>query len=135
MSRPFVCDLPDLDIKYPADAKLMTREDSLETFLDAVRELRPKYAVPFASMVAFLHPESRHCNVYAVRPPEVAAAAAASDIAATTETVLMVPGDTWSAEGGFRSSPTTTTPCRMVDRTPCRSVGRRSSKDDEERGN
>ena len=60
------------DIKNPADAKLMTREDFLETFLDAARELRPKYAVPFASMVAFLHPESRHCNVFAVRPPEVA---------------------------------------------------------------
>ena len=57
------------DIADPADAQLMTREDFLETFLDALRELRPTYAVPFASMVAFLHPESRQCNVYAVRPP------------------------------------------------------------------
>jgi UDP-MurNAc hydroxylase len=93
------------DIKDPADAKLMTREDFLETFIDALRELRPKYAVPFASMVAFLHPESRHSNQWAVRPPEVVAAAAASDIATTTKTVLMVPGDTWSAEGGFALQP------------------------------
>jgi UDP-MurNAc hydroxylase len=93
------------DIKDPADAKLMTREDFLETFLDAIRELRPTYAVPFASMVAFLHPESRHCNRYAVRPPEVAAAAAKSDVAATTETVLMVPGDTWSTDAGFILQP------------------------------
>jgi UDP-MurNAc hydroxylase len=90
------------DIADPADAKLMTREDFLETFIDALRELRPTYAIPFASMVAFLHPESRQCNVYAVRPPEVAAAAAAADIGTATKTVLMVPGDTWSSDGGFQ---------------------------------
>jgi UDP-MurNAc hydroxylase len=89
------------DFADPADAQLMTREDFLETFLDALRELRPTYAVPFASMVAFLHPESRQCNVYAVRPPEVAAVAAAADVGATTRTVLMVPGDTWTSESGF----------------------------------
>jgi len=93
------------DIKDPADAKLMTREDFLETFVDALRELRPKYAIPFASMVAFLHPESRHSNQWAVRPPEVVAAANASDIAATTKTVLMVPGDTWSSDTGFALQP------------------------------
>jgi UDP-MurNAc hydroxylase len=93
------------DIADPADAQLMTREDFLETFIDAVRELRPAYAIPFASMVGFLHPESRACNAYAVRPPEVAAAAAGSDISATTQTVLMVPGDTWSTETGFRLQP------------------------------
>ena len=93
------------DIADPADAKLMTREDFLETFIETVRELRPRYAVPFASMVAFLHPESRACNAYAVRPPEVAAAVAASDVAATTETVLMVPGDSWSSGSGFALQP------------------------------
>ena len=93
------------DFADPADAQLMTREDFLETFLDALRELRPSYAVPFASMVAFLHPESRQCNVYAVRPPEVAAVAAAADVGATTRTVLMVPGDTWSSESGFALEP------------------------------
>jgi len=93
------------DIADPADAQLMTREDFLDTFLDALRELRPTYAIPFASMVAFLHPESRQCNVYAVRPPEVAAAAAASDAGAATRTVLMVPGDTWSSDAGFTLQP------------------------------
>jgi len=89
------------DIADPADAKLMTREDFLETFIETIREMRPQHAVPFASMVAFLHPESRQCNAYAVRPPEVAAAMAASDVAATTKTILMVPGDGWSSESGF----------------------------------
>jgi UDP-MurNAc hydroxylase len=93
------------DIRDPADARLMTREDFLETFIDAIRELRPRYAVPFASMVAFLHPESRHSNAYAVRPPEVAAAATLSDAAATTRTVLMVPGDSWSSDRGFSLQP------------------------------
>jgi UDP-MurNAc hydroxylase len=93
------------DIADPADAQLMTREDFLETFLDALRELRPAYAIPFASMVAFLHPESRQCNIYAVRPPEVAAAAAASDVGATIQTVLMNPGDAWSSDGGFALQP------------------------------
>jgi UDP-MurNAc hydroxylase len=93
------------DIKDPADAKLMTREDFLETFVDALRELRPQYAIPFASMVAFLHPESRHSNQWAVRPPEVVAAANSSDIAASTRTVLMVPGDSWSSDGGFTVQP------------------------------
>jgi UDP-MurNAc hydroxylase len=92
-------------IADPADAKLMTREDFLETFTDAIRELRPKYAIPFASMVAFLHPESRQCNVYAVRPPEVVAAVRATEVAKTTETVLMVPGDTWDSTAGFSLQP------------------------------
>ena len=88
-----------------ADAKLMTREDFLESFVDAVRELKPTYAIPFASMVAFLHPESRQCNMYAVRPPEVAEAVNRSDVAAHTKTVLMVPGDRWSSAGGFELQP------------------------------
>jgi UDP-MurNAc hydroxylase len=93
------------DIADPADAQLMTREDFLETFIDAIRELQPKYAIPFASMVGFLHPESRQCNIYAVRSPEVAAAVAKSDVAAQTRTVLMVPGDRWSSESGFELKP------------------------------
>ncbi len=88
-------------IADPLDAQLMTREDFLETFIDAIREMRPRYAVPFASMVAFLHPESRQCNTYAVRSPEVADAVSKSDVASTTQPVLMVPGDTWSSDTGF----------------------------------
>ena len=93
------------EMEDPADAELMTREDFLETFLDAIRKLRPKHSIPFASMVAFLHPESRQCNVYAVRPPEVVEAVNKSDVAADTKTVLMVPGDRWSSESGFELKP------------------------------
>jgi UDP-MurNAc hydroxylase len=85
----------------PADARYMTREDFVATFVAEVREMRPKYAVPFASMVAFLHPESRQCNQYAVRPPEVVEAANASDSAADSKAVLMIPGDMWDSAAGF----------------------------------
>lgn len=86
----------------PADARYMTGGDFIETFIGEVREMRPQYAIPFASMVAFLHPESRSCNRYAVRPPEVVAAANASDVAAVSQTVLMIPGDQWDSAAGFR---------------------------------
>ena len=85
----------------PADAQYMTRDDFVETFIGEVREMRPKFAVPFASMVAFLHPESRQCNRYAVRPPEVVDAANCADTAAVSRAVLMIPGDTWDAATGF----------------------------------
>lgn len=92
-------------IADPADGGLVIRDDFVTTFLHTMRELQPRYAVPFASMVAFLHPESQPCNMYAVRPPEVAAAVAASDIAPTTQAVLMTPGDTWDSSSGFHLTP------------------------------
>jgi UDP-MurNAc hydroxylase len=85
----------------PADAQYMRPEDFLATFIGEAREMRPRYAVPFASMVAFLHPDSRQCNQYAVQPPAVVAAANASDIADTTTAVLMIPGDSWDSGAGF----------------------------------
>jgi UDP-MurNAc hydroxylase len=88
----------------PAEAKLMTREDFFETFGGAIHELSPQYAIPFASMVAFLHPESRQCNVYAVRPPEVVAEVQNKSRTATS-TVAMIPGDTWDSSVGFKLQP------------------------------
>jgi UDP-MurNAc hydroxylase len=89
----------------PADAQYMTRDDFFETFIGEVREMRPKFAIPFASMVAFLHPESQQCNRYAVRPPELAAAANAADTGGVSQAVLMIPGDTWDSAGGFNLQP------------------------------
>lgn len=84
-----------------ADAAYMTREDFVHTFVNEVREMRPQFAVPFASMVAFLHPESQACNQYAVRPPEVAAAVNDADTVPGAKAVVMVPGDEWDSETGF----------------------------------
>jgi hypothetical protein len=79
----------------------MTGDDFIQTFIGEVREMRPQYAVPFASMVAFLHPESQRCNQYSVQPPDVVAAANRSDTAAASKAVLMIPGDTWDSTRGF----------------------------------
>ncbi len=84
----------------PADLGLLARADYAATFVETVREMRPRYAVPFASMVAFLHPETRAHNAHAVTPPDVAAAFAAADVAGT-ELVVMAPGDRWDSAAGF----------------------------------
>jgi UDP-MurNAc hydroxylase len=83
-----------------ADLALLDRERYLEEFLDTARELRPQYAVPFGSMVAFLHPDTRYLNQFIITPGEVADAShdgSAGDV----EVVPMIPGDSWSSETGF----------------------------------
>jgi len=79
-----------------ADLKLLDRERYLEEFLDTARELRPHYAIPFGSMVAFLHPDTRYLNEFIITPGEVAEASG-TDV----EVVPMIPGDSWSSKTGF----------------------------------
>ncbi len=66
-----------------------------------MNELAPRYGVPFGSMVAFLHPESRHVNRFLVAPGEVVAEFSRRAPDSTTEAVQMDPGDRWSSAGGF----------------------------------
>ena len=84
----------------PRDLDLVTRESFTSDFIEAARELRPRHAVPFASMVGFLHPDSRHVNPHHVTPDEVARACAGADMP-DTEVVTLVPGDQWDSEEGF----------------------------------
>lgn len=88
----------------PADLTLLSRQTYLDEFVDAVRTLQPRYAVPFANMVAFLHPESWPVNDVMITPDEVAEAFAAAQGVAASELVPMSPGDRWSDEGGFELS-------------------------------
>jgi hypothetical protein len=85
----------------PKDLGLVARETYLDDFLRAARELRPRFAIPFGSMVAFLHPESVHVNPYLVTPNEVVEAAKRDANLAGTEVVALSPGDTWDSEHGF----------------------------------
>ena len=55
----------------PADLGLLTRDSYLDDWVGVVTELAPRYAVPFGSMVAFLHPESRQVNRFLVPPGDV----------------------------------------------------------------
>jgi hypothetical protein len=89
----------------PADLTLIEPADYIEDFLSTVRELRPRYAVPFASMVCFLHPESQALNSHAITPPDVASAFAADPVPGT-ELVCMAPLDRWDSDDGFSLDPT-----------------------------
>lgn len=88
----------------PAELTLVTRDSYWEEFLDVARELRPRYAVPFAAVTAYLHPENREHNAIAVTPPEVAEHLRAAPDLAGTEAVVFQPGDSWDETEGFRLS-------------------------------
>ncbi len=94
------------DAADPADLALVSRRTFLDDFIGTVDEVQPRYAVPFASMVAFLHPESRHANRFLVTPPEVRAAYEAARPSSATEVVVMAPGDRWDSTAGFSLDPT-----------------------------
>lgn len=87
----------------PADLRLVTRESYVADFVETVAEVRPRYAVPFASMVCFLHPETEDVNDHIVTPMEVAEGFAASPVEGS-EVVVLAPGDSWSSDAGFARS-------------------------------
>ena len=85
----------------PADLERITRQTFVDDFTSAMDEIRPRFAVPFASMVGFLHPESFRCNEFFVTPPQMQAAYEAERPDSPTEVVPMAPGDSWDSEQGF----------------------------------
>ena len=84
----------------PADLELVSRESYVADFVEMVRAVRPGYAVPFASMVCFLHPETFDVNPHVITPKEVAEGYAKAPVDGS-ECVVLVPGDSWSVDGGF----------------------------------
>ena len=85
----------------PADLAMVDRDTYIEDFRLTMEALRPRYAIPFGSMVGFLHPESRPMNGHMVTPPEVVTGIDAQGGLAASTVVAMAPGDTWSSEQGF----------------------------------
>jgi UDP-MurNAc hydroxylase len=85
----------------PEDLTLLKRQTYLDEFIDSTRTLQPRYAVPFANMVAFLHPESWAMNAEMITPDEVQVAFDRASGLEGTELVPMSPGDVWSDEAGF----------------------------------
>jgi UDP-MurNAc hydroxylase len=85
----------------PADLELISRDTYLDDWVRVVDALAPRYGVPFGSMVAFLHPESRGVNDHLVAPGEVVEAFRRQRPDSATEAVQMDPGDSWSSETGF----------------------------------
>jgi UDP-MurNAc hydroxylase len=91
----------------PEDLTLLKRQTYLDEFIDAARTLQPRYAVPFANMVAFLHPEAWPMNAEMITPDEVREAFDRASGLDGVELVAMSPGDAWSDAGGFEVSGTT----------------------------
>ena len=85
----------------PADLTLITRDTYLDDWVRVVDELAPRYGVPFGSMVAFLHPDSRGVNEHLIAPSEVVRAFEAQRPDSATEVIQMDPGDSWSSDTGF----------------------------------
>ncbi len=87
----------------PKDLALLPLSYYTDSFIAAVQSARPKYAVPFASNVCHLHPESRAQNAHMVSPQAVAQACRGK--ISRTEAVVMTPGDSWRSGEGFTQAP------------------------------
>ena len=87
----------------PSDLALLRRESYVQDFVETARHVRPTYAVPFASMVGFLHPQTAHLNDTMVTPVELEQAFATAELG-HTKLVTMGPGDSWASGEGFRLS-------------------------------
>lgn len=86
----------------PADRLPVDARTYMEAFVAAAQQLRPRYAIPFASGICHLHREVRDENRFLVSGPEMkeyfeANAARVPD----TKLVLMPVGSRWSSESGF----------------------------------
>ncbi len=89
----------------PADLALVTRDSTMQDFVDVARHLRPRYAIPFASLVAFLHPETRDLNEHSVTPSELVDYVEKIGGLGDTELVPLDPGSSWTPAGGFEPRP------------------------------
>jgi len=87
----------------PVDLELVSPDTYVTDFRNTMAGLRPTYAVPFGSMVGFLHPESRPVNEHLITPGAIAEAMADNGVDGT-EVIPMAPGDSWSSETGFDRS-------------------------------
>jgi UDP-MurNAc hydroxylase len=84
----------------PKQLSLVSRESYVADFVEMAEQIKPEHAIPFASMVCFLHPDTFEVNAHVVTPAEVAAGFDARPVSGT-DVVVMTPGDTWSAGAGF----------------------------------
>ena len=87
----------DSSDRLPVDAKTY-----MEAFVAAAQQLRPRYAIPFASGICHLHREVRDENRFLVSGPEMKTYFEAnSKRVPQTSLVVMPVGSSWSSESGF----------------------------------
>lgn len=90
--------------EHPEDLALRGREDYAPEFLAFAEAVGARYAVPFASNHCFLHRETARFNPTIVSPEDIKRH---FDAHGKGETLcrVMLPGDSWSSEGGFTIAP------------------------------
>ncbi len=90
----------------PADRLPVDARTYMDAFVSAAQQLRPRYAIPFASGICHLHREVRDENRFLVSGPEMKEyfEANASRVVGTSVVVMPV-GSAWSSESGFALAP------------------------------
>jgi hypothetical protein len=74
----------------------------MEAFVAAAQQLRPRYAVPFASGICHLHREVRDENRFLVSAPEMKSYFEANAARAPQTSLVVMPvGSRWSSQNGF----------------------------------
>ncbi len=86
----------------PADRLPVDARTYMEAFVAAAQQLRPRYAVPFASGICHLHREVRDENRFLVAAPEMKTYFEANSARTPQTTLAVMPvGSRWSSERGF----------------------------------
>jgi UDP-MurNAc hydroxylase len=87
----------------PADRLPVDARTYMEAFVSAAQQLRPRYAIPFASGICHLHREVRDENRFLVSALDMKSyfESNASRVPETSLVVMPV-GSQWSADSGFR---------------------------------
>ncbi len=104
-SHSFAQSYPVLyDSEDPDQLSLVSSQTYIDDFHDVMASLGPRYAIPFGSMVGFLHPDSRPLNDHLVTPAALVDGVAAKGGLTETEVMPMAPGDVWDSTTGFERS-------------------------------
>jgi UDP-MurNAc hydroxylase len=86
----------------PADRLPVDARTYMEAFVAAAQQLRPRYAVPFASGICHLHHEVRDENRFLVSAPEMRAYFEANAARVPQTALVVMPvGSRWCSESGF----------------------------------
>jgi UDP-MurNAc hydroxylase len=84
----------------PDELSYRTNEHFINDFVLTAQLLKARYAIPFASNHCFLHKDTYRFNSTAITPPEVQEYFE-RNVRDGSKCVVMLPGDSWSDQGGF----------------------------------
>ena len=87
----------------PNDLSYRPKEDYVIEFLHTAQTLGARYAIPFASNVCFLHPETFEQNAHSMNPASIRDFYNKDEHNFNLE--IMLPGDVWDTSDGFDIKP------------------------------